>query len=59
MSTPPRPKLKSLPPTTGQPHAAALPAVRTAGGPPKVVGRKAVPSAVRPDPQETEERSTA
>ncbi|MFJ7200872.1 MULTISPECIES: hypothetical protein [unclassified Streptomyces] len=48
MSTPRRPRLKSLPtaPRTAEPAPAA-----PGSGAPKDVGRQAVPSSVRPDPQ--------
>ncbi|MFF4672375.1 hypothetical protein ACFY1C_21365 [Streptomyces sp. NPDC001279] len=51
MTTRPRPALKSLPATPTGPCLAG-PAPATSGsGAPKNVGRKAVPSSLRPDPQ--------
>ncbi|WP_405780725.1 hypothetical protein [Streptomyces sp. NBC_00859] len=50
MSTPPRPRLESHPPTSG-PSLAGPARAASGGGAPKVVGRKAVPTAVRPDQQ--------
>ncbi|AWL39818.1 MULTISPECIES: hypothetical protein [unclassified Streptomyces] len=51
MSAAPNPHLKSLPATPTGPRLAG-PAPATSGsGAPKVVGRKAVPTAVRPAPQ--------
>ncbi|MEU7283377.1 hypothetical protein AB0A69_32060 [Streptomyces sp. NPDC045431] len=45
-----RPRLKSLTRTTDQQHTATLPASVTAVGGQKDVGRKAVPSALSPEP---------
>ncbi|MGW4217787.1 hypothetical protein ACWEJZ_12300 [Streptomyces bacillaris] len=50
MSTPPRPPLEGHPPTSRLRLAKPAPAVSGCGAP-KVVGRKAVPTAVRPDQQ--------
>ncbi|MEU2289640.1 hypothetical protein [Streptomyces bacillaris] len=50
MNTPPRSALKSLTPTTTGPRSAEPTPAAPSGGAPKVVGRKAVPVAVLPDP---------
>ncbi|MFI0873050.1 hypothetical protein ACH4TM_01345 [Streptomyces parvus] len=50
MSTPPRPHLEGHPPTPRLGLAGPAPAASGSGAP-KVVGRKAVPIAVRPDQQ--------
>ncbi|WP_053607549.1 hypothetical protein [Streptomyces sp. MMG1522] len=50
MSTPPRSRLEGRPPTPRLKAAEPAPAASD-GGAPKVVGRKAVPTAVRPDQQ--------
>ncbi|MEU0355380.1 hypothetical protein [Streptomyces cyaneofuscatus] len=50
MNTPPRSALKSLTPTTIGPRFAEPAPAASGSGVPKVVGRKAVPVAVLPDP---------
>ncbi|MFF3096239.1 hypothetical protein [Streptomyces cyaneofuscatus] len=50
MTTAPNPRLKSLSVTPSSPQAADRVAGLAGGGVPKVVGRKAVPVAARPDP---------
>ncbi|MEW2064050.1 hypothetical protein AB0899_25345 [Streptomyces sp. NPDC007002] len=50
MNTPPRSALKSLTPTTTVPRSAEPAPAASGSGAPKVVGRKAVPVAVLPDP---------
>ncbi|MER7851606.1 hypothetical protein ABTZ98_03515 [Streptomyces bacillaris] len=50
MNTPPRSALKSLTPTTTGSRSAEPDPAASGSGAPKVVGRRAVPVAVRPDP---------
>ncbi|MEW1757819.1 hypothetical protein AB0393_15045 [Streptomyces cyaneofuscatus] len=50
MNTHPRSALKSLTPTTTGPRSAEPAQTASGSGAPKVVGRKAVPAAVLPDP---------
>ncbi|MFE9255945.1 hypothetical protein [Streptomyces sp. NPDC006879] len=50
MNTPPRSVLKSLIPTTTHPGSAEPASAASGSGAPKVVGGKAVPVAVLPDP---------
>ncbi|MET7308559.1 hypothetical protein ABZS68_15890 [Streptomyces sp. NPDC005571] len=50
MNPPPRSALKSLPATTTGPRIAEPAPAASGSGAPKVVGRKAVPVAVLPDP---------
>lgn len=50
MNNPPRSALKSLTPTTTGPCSAEPAPAASGSGAPKVVGRKAVPVAVLPDP---------
>ncbi|MEU4891928.1 hypothetical protein AB0B12_23940 [Streptomyces sp. NPDC044780] len=52
MSTPPRPRLKSLTRTPDQPSTAKPAPTPDGRSAPKDAGRKAVPSAVRPDPHQ-------
>lgn len=51
MSTPPRPRLKSITPTPTGSDAAAKPVDTTAVGGPKVVARKGVPIGTDPTPE--------
>ncbi|MFJ6566729.1 hypothetical protein ACIQNU_04870 [Streptomyces sp. NPDC091292] len=53
MSTPSRPRLKSITTTPTRPSVAPQAVDTTAMGGPKVAARKGVPTAVRPDPQTT------
>lgn len=55
MTTPSRPPLKSITPTTVTPHAAPQPVDTPAVGEPKGVA-EGVPIAVRPDPQQGDGR---
>ncbi|MFE4912480.1 hypothetical protein ACFRCX_13155 [Streptomyces sp. NPDC056652] len=55
MSTPPRPRLKSLPTATDQPSSAEPAPTPSGSGAPKVVA-EGVPSAVLPDPQQGDGR---
>ncbi|MFE2181120.1 hypothetical protein [Streptomyces sp. NPDC059455] len=56
MTRAPHPPLKSLPNTTDQPRAAKPAPSRDGRSAPKDVGRKAVPSALRPDQQQGDGR---
>ena len=55
MNTPPRPRLKSLTPTTADPRPAELSSPQADLGDPKGVAA-GVPTAVRPDPQQGDGR---
>ncbi|WP_079151946.1 hypothetical protein [Streptomyces sp. RTd22] len=56
MSTPPPPHLKSLPSTPDHPNAAEPAPDASGRSAPRVVGRKAVPSALRSDEQKGDGR---
>ncbi|WP_432134261.1 hypothetical protein [Streptomyces sp. bgisy154] len=56
MSTPSRPSLKSITPTTTDPSAADRPTPPAAVGGPKVAARKGVRTALRPDPHQSADR---
>ncbi|MFE8962100.1 hypothetical protein [Streptomyces iakyrus] len=56
MSTRPRPSLKSLPVPPSGPRAAAHAASGPVVGEPKGAARKGVPSALRPDPHQADDR---
>lgn len=56
MNTPRRPHLKSIPSTANQPRPAKPAPASDSSSAPKDVGRKAVPSALRPDQQQSDGR---